>query len=30
MSFGWRILLPLSLANIVVTGIGLWLFFPQI
>lgn len=28
MSFGWRILLPLSLANIIVTGIGLWLFFP--
>ncbi len=28
MSFGWRILLPLSLVNIIVTGIGLWLFFP--
>lgn len=28
MSFGWRILLPLSLANIIVTGLGLWLFFP--
>lgn len=28
MSLGWRILLPLSLANITVTGIGLWLFFP--
>lgn len=28
MSFGWKILLPLSIANVVVTGIGLWLFFP--
>ena len=30
MAFGWKILLPLSLANIVATGVGLWLFFPQI
>ena len=28
MSFSWKILLPLALANIIVTGIGLWLFFP--
>lgn len=28
MSFGWKVLLPLSVANILVTGVGLWLFFP--
>ncbi len=28
MAFGWKVLLPLSVANILVTGIGLWLFFP--
>ena len=28
MSFGWRVLLPLALANIVATGIGLWILFP--
>ena len=28
MSFGWKVLLPLSIVNVVVTGIGLWLFFP--
>lgn len=28
MSFGWKVLLPLSIANVVLTGIGLWLFFP--
>lgn len=28
LSFGWKVLLPLSVANILITGIGLWLFFP--
>ena len=28
MAFGWKFLLPLSVANIIVTGVGLWLFFP--
>jgi NADH-quinone oxidoreductase subunit H len=28
MSFGWKVLLPLSVANILLTGVGLWLFFP--
>ena len=30
MSFGWKVLLPLSIVNVVVTGIGLWLFFPLV
>ena len=28
MALGWKFLLPLSVANILVTGVGLWLFFP--
>jgi len=26
MSFGWKILLPLALANVIITGVGMYIY----